>query len=250
MVSHPTADQLTAAALPGEPADPEVTAHLATCARCAAEVDALRRTVGHARDGMTMDVLPPPRPEVWEGVLARLGEDAPARPAPVAPAPAPPPDPPAHDAPPPDAPPPDAPQPRRRVLGVGLAAALAVVALVVGIVVGVVVGGDDRPEAPTTVALVADRAGVAGEVVREDAGVRVEVTLPGPAPAGHDLEVWDIDSGTPRSLGVLQPAAGRERWAGDLALLAADGPMPRLDVSLEPTGAGPEHSGQSLAHTP
>jgi anti-sigma-K factor RskA len=56
-------------------------------------------------------------------------------------------------------------------------------------------------------------------------------------------------TGTPRSLGVLQPTDGGTHWVGDLAAPAAGG-MPPLDVSLEPPGDDPGHSGLSLAHTP
>ncbi|PVZ06940.1 anti-sigma factor [Actinomycetospora cinnamomea] len=234
-MSHPTADQLTDAALPGTPTDPDVAAHLGDCASCAAEVAALRRTVGHARDGVGLDVAPPPRPEVWDGILARLGDDAPGTPAP-----------------PPAARPGAATGTRvprrsgRRLLAAGLAGLVAVAAVLAAVVLA---GTPDSSPATTRVTLVAARPGVAGEVVGGGQTMHVEVTLPEPVPAGADLEVWDMGGGTPRSLGALQPVDGRAHWVGDLTL-PGEGPMPPLDVSLEPPGSGPGHSGLSLAHTP
>jgi anti-sigma-K factor RskA len=99
------------------------------------------------------------------------------------------------------------------------------------------------------VALVAAQPGVTGSVEGRPGGMHVEVTVPAGIPAGHDLEVWDTATGAPRSLGVLVADGARTHWQGDLALPAPGG-MPPLDVSLEPVGAGPQHSGISLAHTP
>jgi hypothetical protein len=42
---HPDPERLALAALPAEPHDPALAAHLRSCARCRAEVDDLRRTV-------------------------------------------------------------------------------------------------------------------------------------------------------------------------------------------------------------
>jgi hypothetical protein len=236
-VLHPTPDQLTTAALPGTEKDPEVAAHLATCATCAAEVDALRRTVVHARDGMALGMAPPPPPAVWDGILARLdaddhvpdGADAPVAPDELG----------ARR---------DARWPRRHPLRAGMAALVAAAA-VIAVIAAVLAGAPAAPPAADRVALVAARPGVAGEVVGGTATMHVEVTLPGPAPAGSGLEVWDMATGTPRSLGVLRPTDGGTHWVGDLAAPAAGG-MPPLDVSLEPPGDDPGHSGLSLAHTP
>ena len=49
--AHPDPEDLTLAALPAEPPDPAVAAHLAECATCRARVDELTRTVALARDG-------------------------------------------------------------------------------------------------------------------------------------------------------------------------------------------------------
>jgi hypothetical protein len=233
-VLHLTPDQLTAAALPGEPTEPDVTAHLTRCATCAAEVDALRRTVGHAREGMTLDAPPPPPPQIWDGILDRLGDDAPS---PVPPSPL------------------RSPSPTgrpRRLLGAGVAA-VAALAAVAAIAIAVLTGSAGSPEspaAPARVALVALRPGVAGEVVSTPGpAMHLDLTLPGPVPAGDGLEVWDMSSASPRSLGTLHPA-GSTHWTGDLALPGTGPGMPPLDVSLESPDADPGHSGISLARTP
>lgn len=69
---HPDPDLLALAALPAEPDDPNVQAHLHSCARCRSEVADLRRTVELARDG-TGDPLPAPPPRVWQAIAAELG---------------------------------------------------------------------------------------------------------------------------------------------------------------------------------
>ncbi|MDD7942384.1 anti-sigma factor [Actinomycetospora lutea] len=251
---HPTDDQLTAAALPGTPVDADVAAHLAACPDCAAEVEALRRTTAHARDAMTLDAAPPPPPELWDGILSRLGDDAPdtgaaghptrgrnghhgARTGGGTP----------DDRP---APPPARPG---RWFGrpVAVLAAVAAVAAAIALVAAVVTGpsGPGSTPPPERITLVATRAGVTGEVVGGPGSMHVEVTLPQPAPAGAALEVWDTGAGAPRSLGVLRPTSAGTHWVGDLPAPSAGG-MPPLDVSLQPAGSGPGHSGQSLAHTP
>jgi hypothetical protein len=70
---HPDPERLVLAALPAEPADPAVVAHLRDCARCRSEVADLRRTVELAREAGVADTLPPPPRRVWEGVAAELG---------------------------------------------------------------------------------------------------------------------------------------------------------------------------------
>ncbi|MGN8244256.1 anti-sigma factor [Cellulomonas soli] len=61
-------------------------AHVAGCARCTQELDALRGVVGLARDAGP-DSLTPPPPAVWERVVAELGLTAAGTPAPMAAAP-------------------------------------------------------------------------------------------------------------------------------------------------------------------
>jgi Anti-sigma-K factor rskA len=70
-VPHPDPERLALAALPAEPDDPDVVAHLRDCGRCSAEVDALRRTVELAREGMG-EPLPEPPSHVWDAIAAAV----------------------------------------------------------------------------------------------------------------------------------------------------------------------------------
>ena len=70
---HPDPERLALAALPAEPDDPAVAAHLRGCARCRTEVDDLRRTVELAREGGVGDALAAPPDRVWQGIVAELG---------------------------------------------------------------------------------------------------------------------------------------------------------------------------------
>lgn len=54
-------------------ASPEEAAHLAECAECAGEVEALQRVVSAARTVSVPEGLPRPPSSVWEGIHARLG---------------------------------------------------------------------------------------------------------------------------------------------------------------------------------
>ncbi|MFC5061927.1 anti-sigma factor domain-containing protein [Actinomycetospora atypica] len=262
---HPTRDQLTAAALPGEPTDEVVTAHLAGCPACAAEVAALGRTVGLARDGLALAGEPPPPPAVWSGILAQLDDDLPdgalpgdlpGRPGTVGggrrrnghrhPGPRF-----AQDVAQP------APRRRRRVVVAGLAiAAVAAAVAVLSPALGGLLdpSGGAGPTAVARVALVSADPGVSGEAVMGPGPVmHVDVVVPAGVPAGHTLEVWAVEPGGMRPLGALAPAPDRSRWAGELVLPAdpADAAQrPALDVSVEPAGPDPRHSGHSLAHSP
>jgi hypothetical protein len=78
---HPDPERLALAALPAEPHDPALDAHLRACTRCRAEVDDLRRAVELAREGADSRVpggglgeaLPRPPEHVWRGIAAELG---------------------------------------------------------------------------------------------------------------------------------------------------------------------------------
>lgn len=70
---HPDPERLALAALPAEPDDPAVVAHLRGCLRCRVEVDDLRRTVDLVREGGVGDALPAPPDRVWQGIAAELG---------------------------------------------------------------------------------------------------------------------------------------------------------------------------------
>ena len=75
---HPGPDQLALAALPGEPVEPDVAAHLATCTTCRAEVASLRHAVDLARADSATESAPPPR--VWHAITAELNGELTAPP--------------------------------------------------------------------------------------------------------------------------------------------------------------------------
>ena len=68
---HPAPDQLALAALPAEPAEPEIAAHVAMCPTCHAELASLRHTVDLARaTHPATDTGPPSR--VWHAINGEL----------------------------------------------------------------------------------------------------------------------------------------------------------------------------------
>ncbi len=75
---HPEPDELVGYVLPGSAPDPEIAGHVAACAYCRSEVDALSRTVDLARDGRPDGDAPPgPPPGVWDRVVDELGPELP-----------------------------------------------------------------------------------------------------------------------------------------------------------------------------
>lgn len=69
-------DNLVLSAL-GEPVDPQFAAHLAGCAECQAELDALSHTAGLARESGRAELSDAgPSPSVWDSIVAELGRDA------------------------------------------------------------------------------------------------------------------------------------------------------------------------------
>ncbi|HEX6196344.1 MAG TPA: anti-sigma factor [Jiangellaceae bacterium] len=71
---HVDQDRLADLAI-GEPAPDKVTAHLESCAQCAAEFEALGKVVSAGRELNETDVLVEPPPHVWEGVARAAGVD-------------------------------------------------------------------------------------------------------------------------------------------------------------------------------
>ena len=68
---HPAPDQLALAALPAEPTEPEIAAHVAICPTCHAELASLRHTVDLARaTHPATDTGPPSR--VWHAINGEL----------------------------------------------------------------------------------------------------------------------------------------------------------------------------------
>jgi hypothetical protein len=70
-VPHPAPDQLALAALPAEPVEPEIAAHVAMCATCHAELASLRHTVDLARATHPATATGPPS-RVWHAIAGEL----------------------------------------------------------------------------------------------------------------------------------------------------------------------------------
>jgi len=241
-VPHCTPEELALAAL-REPLSSEDAAHLASCAPCAREVAAMRRSV----DALAVPQLAapagavPPPPSVWESIAARTGVTARPRPEVVAS--------PLLPAPEPRPPAPVVPLRRPRRTRAWLAAAAA---LVVGAGVGagaVALAGRDAGTVVASASLDplddAPASGIARVVERDDARV-LEVQLRAPAAGSGDFyEVWLAD---PRLQGMYAIGAVH---AGTTSLPLPDGldvgRFPVVDVSVEPFDGDPGHSAESVA---
>jgi anti-sigma factor RsiW len=228
--AHPDPEDLALAALPAEPSDPGVEAHLAQCATCRAHVDELTRTVALAQDGAGGVGEPPDR--VWAAITGELGDEL---------------GPPL---------PPAAPTRRGRKLVLALVAAVVVVVAGIGIGLGVGALGGTAPPSSTVVAQLRpigplDPAGSGTLTATEHAGVRtMAVRLTGvPDAAGADyLEVWLMNgAGTEIvALGALTRDDGG--YTGSFTV-PSNLPMAQLDlvdVSAERYDGNPGHSGVSL----
>jgi hypothetical protein len=225
-VWHPDPDQLTLAALPAEPHDPAVEAHLAECRLCRSHVASLRRTVDLAVAGAGDDSEygdPPDR--VWAAITGEL-DIAPGSPP--------------------------APAPWWRRAAVPVAAAL--VALAAGLGLGYLAG--DTSPAPRPLAVLGPvddgNPGGTGTAGLTDEGalpvllVRVEGTdLP---PDADYLEAWLMDPTGTRlvSLGALawDGSAYRGEFSVPPDLPTEDFGV--LDVSAERWDGDERHSRQSL----
>jgi hypothetical protein len=246
-VPHCTPEQLALAAL-REPLPDDDAAHLAGCARCRAEVAALRRGV----DAVAVPQLAAPGPglapppDVWTAIAARTGVGVQPRPERVvAPLPVP-------------APAPAVPLPRgRRPVGgarrrwrlpVAVAAAAALGA---GVALGAVAlarpgPGGDQVAGASLQALGPDgTAGTARVVEHRDRSLELDVTLRQPRPASGYYEVWLADPQLARmvAVGILQNGSAALELPAGLSVRS----YPVVDVSVEPLDGDPAHSADSVA---
>jgi len=225
-VPHPGPDQLALAALPGEPVEPDVAAHLATCTTCRAEVASLRHAVDLARVDSAVDSVPPPR--VWHAITAELNGELTT--------------------------PPHAPRTRwHRWLVPAVAAAT-------GLAAGLMIAAGAPAPSPapvplaqvTLVPLTTTAPPPSGTAsVTESDGVReIIVDVTEPAPTGTYLQAWLIDPDTTRlySLGALtrEPDGTHFRATFRLPQSLSLTVFNTLDVSAEPFDGDPGHSGKSL----
>lgn len=247
---HPDADELALAALRaapaadrgGSPGDAALAAHLAACARCAAELAALRETVVLARETgpQHAGADPGPPPRVWAGIVDELGIDPAAVPGPD-----------------------DATAPMARVVPLRRGArrrmaALVAAAAVLGALAGVGVAGWWRGGSgadPVARAALGPLDGAptaaasSAELVETDGARTLRVRAEGlPAPAGY-YEVWLIDerSGRLQSLGALD-AGGSGAFAVPAGVPL--GEFGTVDVSVEPFDGDPAHSRDSVLRGP
>lgn len=232
--AHPDPEDLTLAALPAEPSDPGVEAHLAGCATCRARVEELTRTVSLAQDGTRGGDLGEPPDRVWAAIAAELGDEL---------GPAAPPERPA------------APGKRRRVL-LALVAALVVLAAGVGIGLGVgALGGGETPSSTVVAQLrpigPLDPTGSGTLTATEHAGVRtMAVRLTGvPDAAGADyLEVWLMNGAGTEIVALGALTRDDNSYTGSFTV-PSNLPMAQLDlvdVSAERYDGNPGHSGVSI----
>lgn len=230
---HPDHEVLAALVLDDADATSEQRQHLVGCDRCRAEVDELRRVLGHASSADPRATLESPGAQVWTAVEERITPGA------------------AHALGQVSRSHPDRP-PRGRRAGVIL---LAAACLVVGGVVG-------RSSAPPTVEEPPGTAEVQvasaeldtldgdqqlGTATVSRTGARTDLMLSltgGDAGSGY-LEVWLIHRDLEQmvSVGVVG-----DTWSPSFTIpqqLLDEGYVV-VDVSRESFGGGPEHSGDSL----
>ena len=238
MSVHPDPEALALAALPAEPSDPGVAAHLAECSTCRTHVDELARTVALAQDGVygAGDLGGPPD-RVWTAITAEIGAEL----QPVD-----------------DPPPPERSKARRRVL---VAVVAAVVALAAGVGIGLGVGAVGGPPgvgpSPSTVVAQLqpigslDPAGSGTLTATERAGVRtMAVHLTGvPDTAGADyLEVWLMNGAGTEIVALGALTRDDTGYTGSFTV-PSNLPMAQLDlvdVSAERYDGNPGHSGVSI----
>ncbi len=243
-MNHPDDDSLAAIAL-GETADASTAAHVATCATCASEVDALRSTLSLVHSG-TPELIAPPS-SVRTAVLAALDEDLAASPD-DRPAPA------GETAETAVADLADRRARRDRRLPLGWIAGAAAAGVLLGAVGTRALEPDRATPAETTVlastsldTLDAGTALGSAEAVRVGPELDIDVRTASLDPGDGYLEVWLINRDLKRmvSIGVLRPGESAQRFAIDESLIEQGYVI--VDISREGFDTKPEHSGDSLA---
>jgi hypothetical protein len=230
-MAHPDDDTLALLAL-GEQPDDRTAAHLARCARCTREVEALAATARIGRAAMADDRLATPDPRVWTAIAAELGIPAERSSAPTG------------------AGAPRRRRPRRLVVA-GIAALAAAAAIVAGLALL------PRTAPPTVQATATLRAfpawaDAAGTAVLEESasGARVLHVR---------LSRVSVHDGDAIELWLMDPHDARLISLGDVSDSGGDVTIPRgvdlstystVDVSAEPPDGNPAHSGNSIVRGP
>jgi hypothetical protein len=243
-VSHPDPDELVALALGDtEPTDDQ-REHLATCAACAADLEALRRAVTAGRSRVPADELRAPGAHVWASIRDELGLEE-ARPEgrgtdePV--------DEPTASPVPGAAPVTSLRSARRR--GRAWAAVAAAAALIVGVVGGIAWAERGRvsTQERATLSALPGWPGASGtaELQRaRDGSLQLSVQVDAHAPADGFREVWlaTPDLRGMVSLGVLDGSSATLPVPAGLDVAG----YPVVDVSQEPFDGNPAHSADSI----
>ena len=243
-MSHLDPDRLVMLALSESTAADDEAVHLADCAGCRTEIDALKHVAGLGAETRSLRDLPPPPDRVWAGIAADVAHAGPAGHAPLRL--------------------PAAETPTRRTrrprtarrwpVAVLSAAAAAVLAVVGTVAVTRIV---DRPVDPVVTAKAAlAPLATAPATARGDAWVladdelRVDVSNL-PLSTGY-YEVWLIDpdsDGLMKSIGSL-PNRTDVTDRTDVTLPIPPGTdlnrYRLVDISAEPHDGKPTHSGDSL----
>ncbi len=227
MSTHPDPERLAALAT-GESPDAELAAHLATCAQCTAELEALRALAGRLSDLESVDWVEPPA-MVGDTVLAAARADARAGEAPETQAR-------------------PALRPRRWLL----VAAAAVVGVIVGVLGGRTLWPASVQPAPEVV-LAAARldtldTGVqqgTATLVETATGIELRVTTSPVSPGSGYVEVWLINTDGVRmvSVGVLSNGTS---GVFPVARGLIDAGYLIVDISREGLDDKPQHSGDSV----
>lgn len=212
---------------PGTPDELAATQrHLASCARCSAEVEELAAVTRQVRATTGAERLVAPPAQVWEAVRAEVDGAASAEVVPIA--------------------------TRRRVSWVTTAAAACIGLLVGGGAVYAATAGQRATVPAPAVVASASLAPLPGstasgnvQVVSTSSGPRVQVDVTGLAPVSGYYEVWLLDKDGKKlvALGALDGSA-RGSFAMPQGIAMTDYPV--VDVSLQAPNGDPSHSHHSL----
>lgn len=244
--------------------------HVATCAVCRYELDALVRVVSLGTGGgQALTELTEPRPELWSRIAAGISGPpalapatevgvrpratspvSPLRPAPTPVGPVPP-------ATPADVPSTAAGSTPRRSVRRRSRAAIALVAAAVGLVVGV--GGTVAIRQATApagqvvastalTALPGEQGRGTAELVRTDGILDLRVSVDASVTPDRFYQLWLLDSAGDRmyDLGTLPPNGAAASYPLPAELAQGLGSYTVVDVSIEPYDGNPAHSHHSL----
>lgn len=238
---HVDPDQLALVALGEQLSDDRESAHLLTCAQCAAELEELEHTaqVGRASIDGTLET---PSPRVWRRITDELGMTVEAEPGEAG-----------------EVPPLATLRPlstradmkdaaTRRRPWVWVLAAAAAIALVAGVGVGLTawLRAPVTELASATLDPLPDHPEARGSAAldeRADGSRVLSLSLDSPTTAGY-REVWlmNTDASALVSLGLLDGTSGDFVIPKGIDL----DQYPLVDISAEPTDGDPAHSGDSI----